>query len=138
MDTARRASYLGALESVRLDAACLLVADAFGETCWLVGSATESRDYRDVDVRIILDDSAYESVFGACPPSLSPLRCLLGASISAYLSQQTDMRIDFQIQKRSDVKESDWNKTRVAMGWRTAQNDSEGNWIGPPWQRGNR
>ena len=72
------------------------------------------------------------------PTESEPLRCLLGAAISSYLAQQTNLRIDFQIDKRSAVKESDWDKPRVAMGWRTAQNDSDGRWIGPPWQQGGR
>ena len=136
MEAGQPASYLGALESLRLDAACLIVSEALGATCWLVGSATMGREYRDVDVRVILEDVQFEALFGACPPSLSPLRCLMGASISTYLREQTGLPVDFQIQKRSAVKEADWSKPRVAMGWMTTQKDSDGNWIGPPWQKG--
>src|SRR4051812_46951624 len=37
-----------------------VVWDAFGEPPYLVGSATRGKGWRDVDVRLILDDAEYE------------------------------------------------------------------------------
>ena len=37
---------------------------AFGSICYLVGSATKRPDFRDVDVRMILDDEEFHALFG--------------------------------------------------------------------------
>ena len=95
--------------------ACLIVEDALGEQAYLVGSATESRDYRDVDIRMIFDDDKYETLFGEAYSETSPFWSLLCASISEYLQNRTGLPVDFQIQKRSRVSEADWPKERIPV-----------------------
>lgn len=94
-----RDSYLAPRESMILDMACGMLQAAFHETCYLVGSATESKIFRDVDVRMIMDDGQYDRMFGTA--GISPYWEVLCASISAWLSDLTGLPVDFQIQHRS-------------------------------------
>ena len=122
--------HIGGPEWVRLTAALRIVTEAFGEPCWLVGSALETRDYRDVDVRVTLNDEAFETLFGASPPPLIPLRLLIGLGISEYLSTATGLRVDFQIQKASDVSDKDRAKRRHLVGMPV--NLQKPAWMGEP------
>jgi hypothetical protein len=55
----QRSHYVGAPAIFHLSNACVLINESFGDFgCYLVGSALERRDYRDVDVRFIMDDEA--------------------------------------------------------------------------------
>ena len=102
---------LGEPEHMKLSAACLLVTKALNETCFLVGSATESREYRDVDVRVIMDDEKFDSLFGP-HRHFKPFQVLFSISVSTWLREVTGLPVDFQVQPRSDVKDSDWDKVR--------------------------
>jgi hypothetical protein len=85
-----------------LDQACVPIGWAFGSTPYLVGSCLERGDYRDVDVRIVLDDDVYDRWFpGPGVQRTQPLWSLLASSISLQLQQMTGLPIDFQIQSRS-------------------------------------
>ena len=95
-----------------LMAALMIVEQAFNETCYMVGSATEERDYRDVDVRVIMNDEKFDVLFGDTGGHTQAFWTLVCISISAWLKQCTGLPIDFQVQRRSRVKESDWNKLR--------------------------
>lgn len=75
--------------------------DGFG--CYLVGSALERRDYRDVDVRFIMTDGAYDRLFRSKTGWLNPLWSLMCTTISLWLSQQTALPIDFQIQRQTEA-----------------------------------
>lgn len=108
--------YIGGPEWVRLDTACRLVVDALGETCYLVGSATEGREFRDVDVVVIFDQPKFQALFGVLHPYSNPLRLLLCGAVSTWLSEQTGLRVDFKVQLRGLVAESDWRKRRVPLG----------------------
>lgn len=94
-----RGCYLGPAESLKLDIACGMLQSAFDETCYLVGSATETKNYRDVDVRMIMDDERYDRLFGTS--GIAPYWEVLCVSISAWLSDVSGLPVDFQIQKRS-------------------------------------
>ena len=110
---------LGSPESLYLEHACYFISEALGETTYLVGSATEKRDFRDVDVRVIFSDEKFAALFGpdAAPGCrLSPFWSLLCASISTYLSKVTDLPVDFQIQQRSSISEADWSRYRDPLG----------------------
>lgn len=104
-----RANYIPAPHFFNLNMVCQIVAQAFGGSggygVYLVGSAMERRDYRDVDVRCILDDAEYDRLFPGLGgnPSLHPLWSLLCSSISLYLSQHSGLPVDFQIQKQSEA-----------------------------------
>jgi hypothetical protein len=77
---------------------------AFGEPPYLVGSALQGKQWRDVDVRLILPDQQYEAMFGN-PDDLSQLTCGKWVSMclaySALGKQMTGLPIDFQIQQQS-------------------------------------
>ena len=110
-----RASYIGMPQHSDLSLACQTIQLAFGD-CYLVGSCLERSDFRDVDVRVIMEDDEFMTMFGTRHPALSPLWNLMCVSISHYLAKQTGLNIDFQIQMRERIKEEDWNKRREPLG----------------------
>lgn len=109
--------HLSAPELDRLDHAALIVRHAFEEVPYLVGSCLERPDYRDVDVRLIMDDEDYDALFtGQGKQRANPLWSLLCASISEYLNRLTDLPIDFQFQRRTDANEQWAEKPRHPLG----------------------
>jgi len=102
-----RANWIGAPEMFRLNQAARVIVDAYGMNLFLVGSALERRDHRDVDLRCILDDAEFDTLFpgsaGHQGEWLDARWSLLCASISLYLSQCSGLRIDFQFQRRSQA-----------------------------------
>ena len=108
-------SHIGAPQQTSLDHALLIVSKAFdGEDCFIVGSALDRPDFRDVDVRLIMDDKKFDALFGAYETSYrsSPLWSLMMVAISEYLSKRTELPIDFQVQRRCLISEEEWNKER--------------------------
>lgn len=81
------------------------VYDAFHHAPYLVGSALTSKNYRDVDVRLILPDEEYDALFDTAQTKL-PERCnsrwtALCLAWSAFGEKLTGLPIDFQIQRSS-------------------------------------
>ncbi len=115
----KRANYLPAPAVFNLNAACKLINDAldpeYGYGCYLVGSSLRKRDYRDVDVRYIMADEAFDRLFpgahGGGPLMLHPMWSLLCASVSTWLRQQTGLPVDFQIQRQTQANEEYSRKT---------------------------
>jgi hypothetical protein len=102
-----RANWLPSPHFYNLNQACAQINKAFGGFgCYLVGSCQVKRDYRDVDVRLVLDDAEYERLFrspggearGGWANALWSLMC---TSLSLWLKQQTDLPVDFQIQSQT-------------------------------------
>lgn len=81
-----------------LDEACKPLAEAFDATPYLVGTALARDGYRDVDVRLILDDDAYAQL-GEVGGGHTV--AFLGLAIGEYLAARTGLPVDFQIQERS-------------------------------------
>jgi hypothetical protein len=111
-----RTNYVPAPHFFALNHACDLVnkaLDGFG--CYLVGSALERRDYRDVDVRFIMSDEAYNRMFRDEHGWLNPLWSLMCTSIAVWMSQQTGLPIDFQIQMQTRAN-ADHKGKRSALG----------------------
>jgi hypothetical protein len=104
-----RANFLTAPAYFLLNQACVIVNNAFGSGfgCFLVGSSLRTRDYRDVDVRLILDDATFDLLFPKAVngPQYNPLWSLLCASISQHLSQASALPVDFQIQRQTQANE---------------------------------
>ena len=104
-----------------LNQACMIINKALGESfgCYLVGSSLTRRDYRDIDVRFIMADDAYDRMFRNDAGYTNPLWSLMCTTISLWLRQQTDLPIDFQIQRMTqanrDHAPSDGHK-RNALG----------------------
>jgi hypothetical protein len=113
-----RANYLPAPEYFLLNQACLAVHSGLGGFgCYLVGSSLVRRDYRDVDVRYILDDERFDALFpgAAGQPQLNALWSLMCSSIALLLKQQTGLPIDFQIQRQTDAN-AKFSGPRSALG----------------------
>lgn len=109
-----RKSYLTTAQIAILNDACIPVAEAFDSHPYLVGSATERPDYRDVDLRLILADEDFDHWFQG-RVMLWSLVCL---TIGQHLRAVTGMPIDFQIQRRTEANEKHPTTHRHPMGMR--------------------
>lgn len=120
-----KACYVGAPAIFQLELACQLLEDAFGRGmggCYLVGSAIERPDWRDVDVRYILDDDAFRVLFPDAPLEwggweFDPRWLLLTTMVSTWLRKQTGLPVDFQFQPMTHANERH-SKPRHALGMR--------------------
>lgn len=94
-----------------------VIADAFGETPYLVGSALETTKWRDVDVRVILDDETYAAMGFGNPdhPHSNAKWVAYVLAFAALGKAMTGLPIDFQIQQRTHANEKD-DKPRSALG----------------------
>lgn len=101
-----------------LDEACRPIKQAFGAYPYLVGTAQTSRQFRDVDVRLILDDETYDRLadVGALVPTF------LGLAIGEYLAARTGLPIDFQIQRQTQANELHPGGERNPLGIRKLGN----------------
>jgi hypothetical protein len=107
-DEKYRPHWVAAPGFFKLNHACALINKAFdkgGFGCYLVGSALERRDHRDVDVRFIMDDAQYDRMFRDQNEWLNPLWSLLCISISTWLREMTGLPVDFQIQRQTQANE---------------------------------
>jgi hypothetical protein len=104
-----RANFIGAPQFFNLNQACRVIVDAFGCNLYLVGSSMKKRDYRDVDLRLILDDEDFDRMFPGIhegmrgAPSRDARWSLFCSSISEYLATHSCLPIDFQIQRRTEA-----------------------------------
>ncbi len=108
-----------------LNLACRLLATAFrhrdfGHCIFLVGSSIERRDYRDVDVRCMLDDEAFSAMFPgvatAADGRIDARLLALNLSISTYLSHHSGLPIDFQFQRATEANAEYGDRPRNALG----------------------
>lgn len=130
----RKVSYLSTSQLATLNAACLPIKEAVGGV-YLVGSATERADHRDVDVRCIAEDDVFDAIFGG----RMMFWCLFCWAVSEWLSKATGLPIDFQVQRMTEANEKH-DGQRHALGLRSrpfagggdatnfypAHNDAEG------------
>lgn len=80
-----------------------LVLDAFGEVAYWVGSSSRGPGWRDVDIRVILNDARYAAEgYGRPEDAHSNAKWVAQCKVwSAYGKQMTGLPIDFQIQQTS-------------------------------------
>lgn len=110
-----RRCMIGVPEIFELEHVCDFVAKAFGNNIYLVGSATERMDYRDVDLRMIMPDAQFAVLFGMNENGeLNRFWSLLCTSISLYMRDKTGLPVDFQIQQMTDAN-TRHRGTRVPM-----------------------
>lgn len=102
-----------------LDEACKPLGEAFGHGVYHVGTSATRQEYRDVDVRLILDDKQYERLRRAVKADGI---AFLGLAIGEYLVARTSLPIDFQIQQRTAANEHHGGKMRNPLGLRTLGN----------------
>lgn len=93
-----RVNYLTTAQNFALEAACAVLNDARCAS-YLVGSCMERPNYRDVDLRCILDDDEFEKRFAAQRVQLR----LLNAALSEWISARTGLPIDFQFQSQTEA-----------------------------------
>lgn len=117
--TTHRGTSLSPHQMNRLDLACVPLREAFDGPAYLVGSITRGGTYRDVDVRTILDDDAYDRWFpapGADGASHDdPLWSLICSSLSEWLSSLSGLPIDYQIQRQTEANAAHGG-VRYALG----------------------
>ncbi len=80
------------------------VRDAFGEVPYQVGSSLSTKaGWRDVDVRVILDDAAYQARGFGDPanPHSNPIWVATVLAWSSFGRELTSLPIDFQIQQQT-------------------------------------
>jgi len=125
-----KASYIGAPACFALEMACKQVNDAFRVPApgfsglFIVGSALKRPDWRDVDVRMMLDDATFQKMFpdvdishGAALWEFDPRWTLMTTAIAQWMRHQTGLPIDFQFQPMTWANK-EHNKPRHAAGLR--------------------
>jgi hypothetical protein len=105
-DRPKKPHYLPAQPYLALNRAAGIVErglDTLGT--FLVGSCLERADFRDVDVRTVMTDEAFDKLFpgGASGTESDAFWSLLCESIGALLAQATGLPIDFQIQRMTEA-----------------------------------
>ncbi len=90
---------------------------AFGEPPYLVGSALKGKEWRDVDVRLMLDDEKYDEMGLGDPryPHGNAKWVSLCLAYSALAKALTGLPVDFQIQQTSYANEK-FDSPRSALG----------------------
>jgi hypothetical protein len=92
----------------------VIVKDYFGHTAYHVGSSLKTKDWRDVDVRLILPDDEFEALFGKVQGYVNPKLAAITLAFSALGQEMTGLPIDFQIQAQTHANET------YGGGWRSA------------------
>lgn len=92
-----RTNYLTVAQNFALEAALSVLNDA-GCGAYMVGSCMERPNFRDVDLRCVLDDAEFEQRFGGQRVRLR----LLNAALSEWIAARTGLPIDFQFQARTE------------------------------------
>ncbi len=84
---------------------------AFGEVPYQVGSSLTGKQWRDVDVRLIMPDEKYQTMGFGDPknPHESPRWVAYVLAFSALGKQMTGLPIDFQIQSQTEANENKAN-----------------------------
>ncbi|WP_199170525.1 hypothetical protein [Caulobacter sp. FWC2] len=124
-----KATYIGAPACFALESACQDINRAFGGFgCYLVGSALERPDWRDVDVRLIMDDEEFDAEFPHTMKNgtweFDPKWILLTVAISERLSKLTGLPVDFQFQPQTHANKVHKGR-RNALGMRFKRPDPE-------------
>lgn len=92
-----RSVYLTTFDLHKLD---LIVAPLrrYDGSIYLVGSVLEKPDWRDVDIRMILEDDDFDNDFGN--ELLWETFCY---AVTAWLRAETGLPIDFQVQRQTEA-----------------------------------
>lgn len=129
--TKHKASHVGAPAVFSLELACQELNRAFAGDgaghCYLVGSALDRADRRDIDVRLMLPDAEFDVLFPAARGRYwehDPRWLIMTISISKWLSDLSGLPVDFQFQRQSNANDRH-NGRRDAMGMIFAPTSSE-------------
>ena len=110
----RRASYLQLVDFERVEEWCRMVRVLFDDAMpYLVGSVNQHPDFRDVDIRLILDDVTFDKAFS------DPVKHrLMNRAISTWGQRETGLPIDFQVQQQTAANAQFEGEFRNPMGIR--------------------
>lgn len=101
----QKSVYVGAPACFALELACKHLNAAFDGRCYLVGSALERPDWRDIDVRLMMGDDAFKALFPDAGLSghweFDARWLVMTVAISGWLSKETGLPVDFQFQPSS-------------------------------------
>lgn len=128
----RKFCYVGVPTIFKLDLACMNLYQAFcvGGSyggIYLVGSALQRPDYRDIDVVCILDDTDFAGLFPDVHhhdhPSVGyfesdPRWLIMSVAISEWLTQQVGALVDFKFQPMTFAN-ARHDGPRHPLGYRT-------------------
>lgn len=105
---------------IHLDRFGAWVDDAFGAMPYMVGSAARGKQWRDVDVRLVLDDARFAELFpGPHGGTLAdPLWSIICAGLSALAERWSGLPVDFQIQSMTKANGPGNEGPRVPLGIR--------------------
>lgn len=109
----RSVSYLTVPQFHRLNWSCAPIRKAFGSSPYLVGSVLHRQNYRDVDLRLSM--SPENDSFGTDFFTEGARLLVINVAISDWLSQMTQLPIDFQFQPYAEFKTYD-GEPRNPMG----------------------
>ena len=112
----KKGVYVGAPACFALELACKHLNKAFGVDesghagIYLVGSALQRPDWRDIDVRLMMDDASFQTLFpNACLTNAAwefdARWAVMCVAISKWLSDQTGLPVDFQFQPMTFANE---------------------------------
>lgn len=79
----------------------VIVFDFFGYVPYHVGSSLETKDWRDVDVRLILPDEVFDEMFGRVKNTSNKKLAAITLAFSSLGKEMTGLPIDFQIQPQT-------------------------------------
>lgn len=105
-----RATYLQISDWNLLNEWAILVNRAFRKDSYgtfLVGSCLEGPDFRDVDVRVMLKDDAFDALFPGHIDDYhpTPKNRYMNLAFSLWAQKVTGLPVDFQFQKTSEANE---------------------------------
>lgn len=109
----RRTGHLSVAEQFNLRNACQILNAAFGFNTYQVGSSLTRADYRDVDLRCILDDTEFDTFIGK---RFTPKHHLLNVAISEWLAERSGLPIDFQFQRQTEANAENPDGIRNFVG----------------------
>lgn len=127
----RAGSYILRPRLIALDLACEPLNRAFEFGVYLVGSALERADFRDVDVRVLLTRAEWDGMFPGVDPAqpfLDPRWELLCLTMSEHLSRASGLPIDFQYQEVKTANEVHHSGKRSALGIRMVHMRTRTQW----------
>lgn len=99
-----------------------IIWDYFGHVPYQVGSSLKTKDWRDVDVRLILPDDEFAALFGENRSAeANPKLAAVTLAFCALGKEMTGLPIDFQIQPQTFANEKypNWRSALIEIGRRS-------------------
>lgn len=75
-----------------------IIRDYFGHVAYHVGSSLTTKDWRDIDVRLLLPDDEFAELFGTGATMANRKLAAVTLAFCALGKEMTGLPIDFQIQ----------------------------------------